>query len=565
MNYPHKLLIYLILLTSSLSSITSAYCSTLDSLSILSEIPGADMTVYSLYIENKEKDKEKAADCAELFMSGIDSSAHNIYLAGICDYIARWYETDKFLFSKAVSWRLRSLEMYTALNDTYHKALTEHCLAILYFQKGQYHLALRYTDDALDILKTSGTAHDVMNCYMLLGAIYRICGDTPKANEYYTSYVNTAKKINDSLSVAKGMNNIASISTAPSDTAKRVRLMLEAIELSENTAGGQDLCRMYLNAAIAYMDAHSYKESEKYIELARPLAVNIFLKGLWNYVNGMLHGELGETALAIEDLNTAINYYSQGEFEKETAGIYGMLSDLYQSIGDSALAFESLRNRDYYDSRSDSRNIMLELFKAQNENLIIEKDRQLEQSRDKVRIIILASVLSTVIILLVVILIIKRQSHEIELREITVQNRQKLMEERKMYWFRLNSIISKAIGELSGICRDMKPGKTRDRIMEVCTELGESENGEIIKEMRSYVPEPEDGFYKNLTREFPTLTVNESRLCVLLNKNLSTKQISGITRQSPESINLARARLRKKLGITGKDISIQEFLRQFNP
>ena len=113
-------------------------------------------------------------------------------------------------------------------------------------------------------------------------------------------------------------------------------------------------CRMYLNAAIAYMDAHSYEESEKYIELARPLAVNIFLKGLWNYVNGMLHGELGETALAIEDLNTAINYYSQGEFEKETAGIYGMLSDLYQSIGDTALAFESLRNRDYYDSRSDS-------------------------------------------------------------------------------------------------------------------------------------------------------------------------------------------------------------------
>ena len=519
MNYPHKLLIYLILLTSSLSSITSAYCSTRDSLSILSEIPGADMTVYSLYIENKEKDKEKAADCAELFMSGIDSSAHNIYLARICDYIARWYETDKFLFSKAVSWRLRSLEMYTALNDTYHKALTEHCLAILYFQKGQYHLALRYTDDALDILKTSGTAHDVMNCYMLLGAIYRICGDIPKANEYYTSYVNTATKINDSLSVAKGMNNIASLSTAPSDTAKRVRLMLEAIELSD----------------------------------------------LWNYVNGMLHGELGETALAIEDLNTAINYYSQGEFEKETAGIYGMLSDLYQSIGDTALAFESLRNRDYYDSRSDSRSIMLELFKAQNENLIIEKDRQLEQSRDKVRTIILASVLSTVIILLVVILIIKRQSHEIKLREITVQNRQKLMEERKMYWFRLNSIISKAIGELSGICRDMKPGKTRDRIMEVCTELGESENEEIIKEMRSYVPEPEDGFYKNLTKEFPTLTVNESRLCVLLNKNLSTKQISEITRQSPESINLARARLRKKLGITGKDISIQEFLRQFNP
>ena len=63
-----------------------------------------------------------------------------------------------------------------------------------------------------------------------------------------------------------------------------------------------------------------------------------------------------------------------------------------------------------------------------------------------------------------------------------------------------------------------------------------------------------------LLKHYPNLTVNERRLCAFLNMNLTTKEISAITRQSVQSINTARTRLRRKLGLKGGGISIQEFI-----
>lgn len=81
--------------------------------------------------------------------------------------------------------------------------------------------------------------------------------------------------------------------------------------------------------------------------------------------------------------------------------------------------------------------------------------------------------------------------------------------------------------------------------------------------MGRYVPVFNSDFYKRLIQDFPNLTVNERRLCALLSINLSTKEISGITRQSSHSINVARSRLRNKLGLSDSSVSLQEFLSKY--
>ena len=91
-----------------------------------------------------------------------------------------------------------------------------------------------------------------------------------------------------------------------------------------------------------------------------------------------------------------------------------------------------------------------------------------------------------------------------------------------------------------------------------------SKEGDLWEEISQYIPEFNSEFFQRLTQDFPTLSVNERRLCAFLNLNLSTKEISEITRQSPHSINIARGRLRKKLGLTGSELSIQEFLTKYN-
>ena len=66
-------------------------------------------------------------------------------------------------------------------------------------------------------------------------------------------------------------------------------------------------------------------------------------------------------------------------------------------------------------------------------------------------------------------------------------------------------------------------------------------------------------FYKKLGENYPDLSSNEIRLCAYLKLNLGTKDIAAITYQTTNSIDVARHRLRQKLGLK-KEESLVAFL-----
>jgi DNA-binding CsgD family transcriptional regulator len=130
--------------------------------------------------------------------------------------------------------------------------------------------------------------------------------------------------------------------------------------------------------------------------------------------------------------------------------------------------------------------------------------------------------------------------------------------------FKVDSMRADVIEQLNSLKPLIKEKEVRDRINQICNEIEKSKEGDLWEEISQYIPEFNSEFFQRLTQDFPTLSVNERRLCAFLNLNLSTKEISEITRQSPHSINIARGRLRKKLGLTGSELSIQEFLTKYN-
>jgi PAS domain S-box-containing protein len=66
-------------------------------------------------------------------------------------------------------------------------------------------------------------------------------------------------------------------------------------------------------------------------------------------------------------------------------------------------------------------------------------------------------------------------------------------------------------------------------------------------------------FFRSLRNHSRVLTSEDLRLCAYLRLNLSTKEIASILHIEMESVNKKRNRLRKKLGITGKE-HLQDFL-----
>ncbi|WP_372916823.1 helix-turn-helix transcriptional regulator [Salegentibacter sp.] len=60
-------------------------------------------------------------------------------------------------------------------------------------------------------------------------------------------------------------------------------------------------------------------------------------------------------------------------------------------------------------------------------------------------------------------------------------------------------------------------------------------------------------FTSSLQKIIPNITSNEIKLCALLRLNLSAKEVSELLNITPESVNKARYRLRKKIGLQAKD------------
>ncbi len=66
-------------------------------------------------------------------------------------------------------------------------------------------------------------------------------------------------------------------------------------------------------------------------------------------------------------------------------------------------------------------------------------------------------------------------------------------------------------------------------------------------------------FTKNLLEKYPNLTSSEVKLSIFLRLGMNTKDISSALFQSPESIKVARSRLRKKLNL-GSDQNLTAYL-----
>jgi len=69
-----------------------------------------------------------------------------------------------------------------------------------------------------------------------------------------------------------------------------------------------------------------------------------------------------------------------------------------------------------------------------------------------------------------------------------------------------------------------------------------------------------NSFYEKLNTQFPTLTVNERKICAFLKLNMSSKEIAQITFQSDEALKKARLRLRQKLDID-RETNLVTFLQ----
>ena len=276
----------------------------------------------------------------------------------------------------------------------------------------------------------------------------------------------------------------------------------------------------------------------------------------------MAAGRLDEAAAA---LGKAISAFGTGEYGSKIQHCYGILQRIYAMKGEYRNAYQALIR--YYEAdiaNRPRRDLPRLLQGAEGAG---DEPRAGEDVPEAEPVIFLCSigVLSLVFILILLYGKSKRKSLEIRRQEEEIASQNELIELRKLHDYQIGRMTEELSHKLTELNAGVKDLTTRKKISAICRELVKSKDENEWREMNRFVPAFNSVFYQRLIADFPTLSINERRLCALLNMNMTTKEISEITRQSPHSINIARARLRSKFNLTGKTTSLQEFLSRYNP
>ena len=539
-----------------------------------------DNFYYKLYTEYAESDPEKAAGFAKMHLDRVDSLSFTVREADLLQEMARYYDEQRCMFSRSIELLSRAVDFYVGTGMEKEAASCYLMLADLNRKIHNYDRTLEYCNLALQYYKRDEdeNAEEILVAYNLLGIVHIICNDTQTARKYFQDQSNLSVKANDRKGLVLALNNLASIGIKEGDTIECETLLKEAVALS---AGNQKLqFRSLRNLAAYYYIIDSLPVFNRLLDSLSACAVKIDEKAECHYLSGVAKLAAGDTSGVIREYQLALEEYMQGEFKWKQKKLLYELNLIYEELGDIEKAYYYLSQYNKIDTNTDEK-MFQRLFSYQN-SLDLQKERAEQNSRKAQLTNLIVIVVSVCFLLLLVATVIYvrkyyrilKKEKELDNKEMAndkiskeINTKQYVIEKRRLQEFKDESVINTIYENLKDLNADISDPETKRRLNVICKDVirlrGASESEDTL-DKGPYLPEFNPELMKNLSASFPNLSMNERRLCALLSLNMSTKEISDITKQSLHSINVSRYRLRKKLGINNSDISIHKFLDKYN-
>jgi PAS domain S-box-containing protein len=113
-----------------------------------------------------------------------------------------------------------------------------------------------------------------------------------------------------------------------------------------------------------------------------------------------------------------------------------------------------------------------------------------------------------------------------------------------------NEIVSYIRKNLS-VIRTTLPVLMQQKVNTMLVKIDEHQRVQQFnwEEFKYHFEKVHQGFFVRLKGKFPALTSKDQRLCAYIHLGLSTKELAGLINITPESAEIGRIRLRKKLGL----------------
>jgi len=426
-----------------------------------------------------------------------------------------------------------------------------------YYDLKMKEMALTYYKKSLSLVdesnsKKPGTFNPQAKMLLLynIGNIFSDRNDLKQAKEYYLMAQEINKTVNNNFVKAGLLESLGWVLIKEGKTAEPLLYFDQALEVRKKINDLRGITGTYMAYGDYYLQKKDISKAKEWYLKAISLGKQ---SARWQLVQQ-----------AAENMTKI--YQDAGKYKDafEMKNLSAQLSDsIFNNQSTTKLTRLSLQYE--YD-----RQIKQQEVKQQK-----EIDRQKNR---KIFFILLSTILLLSVILAVMLYInqrkkllnaqMKQKQLDLEKKNIRLENKTIRLEKEKlenelsfknkelainvMYLVQKNEFITDIAQRAKDLIAGL-PGNVKQSFAHLASDLQRNTDDKVWKEFEVRFQEVHQDFYRSLNEKFPDLTPNEKKLAAFLRLNMSTKDISAITFQSPESIRMARSRLRKKMELDSEE------------
>ncbi len=460
--------------------------------------------------------------------------------------------------------------------------------------------ALEYCRKSIEIFERYNDESGLARNYLIISRVLSHQNEYIRALDYINKAIGILKTKGDKSAYANSLNELALLYSNTNEPQKAISSYKEALRLNEELNYKDGIAAVNFNLCLSYLHASDLINAKYYYFIVDSLAVDTkdrFLKCdmLWLKAEiEEVEGNMGKSIeLLDESLKVAIELSNwttianisrklaklnkaEGNFEKALE-----YKDIFINAKDSLMNVEMIKELERLKFSQDLSNIENELALRKAEVKLLEKEKQ------NARLIYGLVIAGSILLIVFAAFSFFRQRKINRIQKKVMESEKAYMEisleQEKLKQDQLNEVIiykNKQLTDLAihitekndllerfkdsvkTVKRSVQGKKVTGLLQDMLVNI--SQDIDMNKERLQFYKEIESlnqTFLYTLSNKYPGITDRELKLAALLRINLTSKRIAILMGITPQTVDLYRHNLRKKLGVQKEEV-LSEFFKK---
>ena len=516
-----------------------------------------------------------------IFHLGLHTSEQNNYKKLTGDYynLLMIVKRKKNVYDSAVYYGNKNIAIRKEMKDSFNLAGAYDNLANVYKNLGDFNKAIELNTKSIDIFKQNNNLKDLGLAYENLSNLYGEVQDYTKSLEYLIKGKEIFEKINDEYNLANIDYNFGFYYYKQKKYPKSLEYFRQSYKLFSKLNKTDALGDVDMSIGEIYIDKNQFEKAYPYLKNAEYL---YHKAGIPDY-KAEAESKLALLFLKQKKKDSTLKYLHKAQALTQSQSILFKKKllqtemDYYNTFGDFKNAYQKSLELSKINDSIHTLNIQeaihkklleFKLDKMKSENTLLKQKQTIDKLHNKqMKLTSFALSALTVLSFVILYLFLKKRKREKEISGLRIKEaelKKQEMEaglhanERQLAGFTLHmmqkNLILKDLLEYVKQAEKSKEIDISSNIKEFKIKLINAlSSDQDWKTFEVYFEKANPKFLNRLKEKHPDLTAKEIKLATMVRLNMDIKEAASTMNVAPNSIRIARYRLRKKLGLTPED------------